>query len=119
MRFVRADQCKARNTSPVLVIQRLRSFQDTQIDSRAARTTAYSGDPSQVARVHTLGFFWTNLSRKAPSVRLRSGSPSYTTVVPASSVRLMAATDGCACAASRASSHQAARSAPQKAGSLP
>jgi len=71
-----------------------------------------------MARGHTLGFFWTNLSRKAPRVRLRSGSPSYTTVVPASRVRVMAATDGCACAASGTSSHQAARSAPQKAGSL-
>jgi hypothetical protein len=40
------------------------------------------------------------------------------TVVPASSVRAMAATDGCACAANRVSSHQAARSAPQKPGSL-
>ncbi len=52
------------------------------------------------------------------SERSRSGSPVYTTGAPASSVRAMAATLGCAAAASTVSSHRQLRSARANSGSL-
>ena len=57
-------------------------------------------------KLFTLGLRERNLSRKADSDRLWMGSPAYTSGTPASKVRAMADTDGCACCLSAASSQQ-------------